>query len=203
MRQNTERRTALLDAAIEVLAREGSRGLTLRAVDKEAGVPTGTASNYFAHRGDMLTQVMRRTRERLTPDEAALAERMSAPRTLALEVQLMRDLVERMRADRSSYLAMLELRLEATRRPELYEELSGFLREEFQGLIAYHREVGMPGDDLGVALLYLAMAGLLVDDMTIPDILREPYDVDSLIQAMVPRVFGEPAAPDNLAEPSD
>lgn len=92
MRQNTERRTALLDAAIEVLAREGSRGLTLRAVDKEAGVPTGTASNYFAHRGDMLTQVMRRTRERLTPDEAALAERMSAPRTLALEVQLMRDL---------------------------------------------------------------------------------------------------------------
>lgn len=66
MRQNTERRTALLDVAIEVLAREGSRGLTLRAVDKEAGVPTGTASNYFAHRGDMLTQVMRRTRERLT-----------------------------------------------------------------------------------------------------------------------------------------
>lgn len=47
------------------------------------------------------------------------------------------------------------------------------------------------------------MAGLLVDDMTIPDILREPYDVDSLIQAMVPRVFGGPAAPDRPAEPSD
>ncbi|MGQ5635868.1 MULTISPECIES: hypothetical protein [unclassified Streptomyces] len=43
MRQNPARRTALLDAAIEVLAREGSRGLTLRAVDKEAALPTGTA----------------------------------------------------------------------------------------------------------------------------------------------------------------
>ncbi|MGY1437953.1 TetR/AcrR family transcriptional regulator [Streptomyces reniochalinae] len=191
MRQNTERRAALLDAAIEVLAREGSRGLTLRAVDKEAAVPTGTASNYFAHRGDMLTQVMRRTRERLTPDEAAVAERMSAPRTLALEVELMHDVVDRMRADRSSYLAMMELRLEATRRPELYEELTGFLRDEFNGLIAYHNEIGMPGDDMGVALLYLAMTGLLVDEMTLPDILRAPYDVDRLIAAMVPRVFGD------------
>ncbi|MEU5834699.1 TetR family transcriptional regulator [Streptomyces diacarni] len=191
MRQNTERRAALLDAAIEVLAREGSRGLTLRAVDKEAAVPTGTASNYFAHRGDMLTQVMRRTRERLTPDEAAVAERMSAPRTLALEVELMHDVVGRMRADRSSYLAMMELRLEATRRPELYEELTGFLRDEFNGLIAYHNEIGMPGDDMGVALLYLAMTGLLVDEMTLPDILSAPYDVDRLIAAMVPRVFGD------------
>ncbi|MFI7244098.1 hypothetical protein [Streptomyces qinglanensis] len=30
-------------------------------------MPTGTASNCFAHRGDMLTQAIRRTRERLTP----------------------------------------------------------------------------------------------------------------------------------------
>ncbi|MEW2223084.1 TetR family transcriptional regulator [Streptomyces sp. NPDC006990] len=200
MRQNTERRTALLDAAIEVLAREGSRGLTLRAVDKEAGVPTGTASNYFAHRGDMLTQAMRRTRERLTPDEAALAARMGAPRTLGLEVELMRDLLARMRADRSSYLAMLELRLEATRRPELYEELSGFLRAEFEGLLGYHRDAGMPGDDLGVALLYLAMAGLLLDDMTAPDILRGPFGADRLIQAMVSRVFGDSAEPDEGGE---
>ncbi len=53
----------------------------------------------------------------------------------------------------------------------------------------------MPGDDMGVALLYLAMTGLLVDEMTLPDILRAPYDVDSLIAAMVPRVFGD-SAPD-------
>ncbi|MBF6246867.1 TetR family transcriptional regulator, partial [Nocardia elegans] len=41
MRTNPERRRALIDAAIEVLARDGARGLTFRAVDKEAGVPTG------------------------------------------------------------------------------------------------------------------------------------------------------------------
>ncbi|KPC90529.1 MULTISPECIES: TetR/AcrR family transcriptional regulator [Streptomyces] len=197
MRQNTERRTALLDAAIEVLAREGSRGLTLRAVDKEAGVPTGTASNYFANRDDMLTQIMRRTRERLTPDEAAHAILLKAPRDLALEWEFMRDLVARMRADRSGYLAMLELRLEATRRPGLRDELTGFLRDELQGVIAFHRDIGMPGDDAGVVLLYLAMSGLLLDEMTLPGVLAAaPHDVDGLVHAAVSRVFGDSVPPD-------
>ena len=82
MRRNVERRTALVDAAIEVLAREGARGLTFRAVDAEAGVPTGTASNYFADRDDLLMQAGRRVYDRLRPDEATLAGRMEGPRDL-------------------------------------------------------------------------------------------------------------------------
>jgi DNA-binding transcriptional regulator YbjK len=46
------RRAALVEAAIEVLARDGARGLT------EAGVPGGTASNYFASRDELLHQVL-------------------------------------------------------------------------------------------------------------------------------------------------
>lgn len=193
MRQNPERRTALLDAAIEVLAREGSRGLTLRAVDREAGVPTGTASNYFAHRGDMLTQVMRRTRERLTPDETALAATMEAERTGELVVTLMRQLVERLRANRSCHLAMLELRLEGTRRPELQEELTRFLGAELKDNVAFNREAGLPGDDVGIVVLYLAMWGLLVDHLTVPGIL-ESWPVDELIEVMVPRVLATSVA---------
>ncbi|MEJ8645791.1 TetR family transcriptional regulator [Streptomyces sp. MS1.HAVA.3] len=110
MRQNPQRRAALLDAAIEVLAREGSRGLTLRAVDAEAGVPTGTASNYFANRAQLLVQILHRTRERLVPDPADL--------TGPLDTKvLLGQLVDRMRRERSVHIAMLELRLEGTRRP--------------------------------------------------------------------------------------
>ncbi|MEU9440879.1 hypothetical protein AB0D42_08120 [Streptomyces sp. NPDC048304] len=43
---------------------------------------TGTASNYFANRTDMLAQVMRRTRERLTPDPAELAGTLDADRRM-------------------------------------------------------------------------------------------------------------------------
>src|SRR5690606_41664141 len=80
VRTNPERRQALLDASIEVLARDGARGLTFRAVDKEAGVPTGTASNYFANRDDLLVQAGHRYYERLVPAEAVLAQ-APAPQT--------------------------------------------------------------------------------------------------------------------------
>ena len=188
MRQNPARRTALLDAAIEVLAREGSRGLTLRAIDKEAGVPTGTASNYFANRDELLAQVMRRTRERLTPDPDALAETMKQTPSHELAAELMRQLLARMRADRSSNLAMLELRLEATRRPDLHTELSGFLAAEHRQVIDYHLGEGLPGDRIGVALLYFGMLGMIVDDLTIPAVL-EPYSTDELIGQLVTRLL--------------
>ncbi|MER6570288.1 TetR family transcriptional regulator [Streptomyces sp. NPDC001093] len=188
MRQNPARRTALLDAAIEVLAREGSRGLTLRAVDKEASVPTGTASNYFANRADMLAQVMGRTRERLTPDPAELADTMNAEPSHELVKTLMLQLVDRMRRDRSSHLAMLELRLEAARRPELHAELTRFLTAELDTNIDFHLGRGLPGDRTGVVLLYLAMLGLIVDDLTVPELLTA-HRLDTLIDTMVTRLL--------------
>jgi AcrR family transcriptional regulator len=55
---NPDRRIALLDAALDVLAEEGARGLTFRRLDERAEVPRGTASNYFASRDDLLTQFL-------------------------------------------------------------------------------------------------------------------------------------------------
>jgi DNA-binding transcriptional regulator YbjK len=188
MRQNPARRTALLDAAIDVLAREGSRGLTLRAIDKEAAVPTGTASNYFANRDELLAQVMRRTRERLTPDPEALAATMRQAPSHELAAELMRQLLSRMRSDRAGNLAMLELRLEATRRADLHAELSEFLTEEHRQVVDYHLTAGLPGDRTGVALLYFAMFGLIVDDLTVPALV-EPYSADELIAQLVDRLL--------------
>ncbi|MDI3385514.1 TetR family transcriptional regulator [Streptomyces sp. B-S-A8] len=186
MRQNPARRTALLDAAIDVLAQEGSRGLTLRAVDKAAGVPTGTTTNYFANRAELLRQIMGRTKERLTPDPAAMEETMSAEPGRELNATLLRQLVERMRADRSSHLAMLELRLEATRRPELQADLTRTFTELLDDNIAWHLDAGLPGDRDTVLLLYLAMLGVIVDDLTVPALL-EPHGIDHIIAVLVER----------------
>ncbi|MFF3392637.1 TetR/AcrR family transcriptional regulator [Streptomyces sp. NPDC002669] len=171
MRQNPARRAALLDAAIEVLAREGSRGLTLRAVDAGAGVPVGTSSNYFANRAELLRQIMERTTERLTPDPEALAETMKAPKSPELVALLLRQVHERMEADRSSYLAMMELRMEGVRRPELGAELNKRLRSTLEDNIRFHEEAGLPGDRVAVILMYLAVHGMIVDDLMVPDVL--------------------------------
>ncbi|HEX5919668.1 MAG TPA: TetR family transcriptional regulator, partial [Nocardioides sp.] len=42
-----DRRTVLLDAALELVGTQGMRGLTHRAVDAAAGLPAGSTSNYF------------------------------------------------------------------------------------------------------------------------------------------------------------
>jgi hypothetical protein len=47
---------------------------------------------------------------------------------------------------------------------------------------------GLPGDRTGVALLYFAMLGMIVDDLTVPEIL-EPYSTDALIAQLVSRLL--------------
>ena len=51
----TARQTALLTAAVHVVATQGLRGLTHRAVDREAGLPEGTCSAYMRTRVALLT----------------------------------------------------------------------------------------------------------------------------------------------------
>ena len=98
MRQNPERRMALIDAAIEVLADQGARGLTFRAVDNQAGVPIGTASNYFPNRDALLTQAGQRVFQRLDPDAAVVGEALALPRTRETVERLMHEMVGRITA---------------------------------------------------------------------------------------------------------
>jgi DNA-binding transcriptional regulator YbjK len=59
----TSRRSELADAAIATLARDGSRCLTHRAVDRAAGVPQGSTSFYYRSRLDLLGATVRRLAE--------------------------------------------------------------------------------------------------------------------------------------------
>jgi DNA-binding transcriptional regulator YbjK len=191
MRQNPARRAALLDAAIEVLAKEGARGLTFRAVDTEAQVPVGTASNYFSSRDELLTQVGHRYYERLEPDAAVLDAALAGPRDRDRVTELMRDIVERVTSFRSGYLALLELRLESTRRPELRELLSKRIRADLDFNIRNHEESGLPGDATTVVVLYLALNWLILDRLTLPDIFPEEQ-FDDLVAEVVERILPGP-----------
>ncbi|WP_442943160.1 TetR/AcrR family transcriptional regulator [Nocardia sp. NBC_00565] len=190
MRTNPERRQALLDAAIEVLAKEGARGLTFRAVDKEAAVPAGTASNYFANRDDLLTQAGGRFYERLQPSAATMAELATGPKTRAHIIELLKETVGRIEAFRTGYLAMLELRLEATRRPELRAVMTKAVRADLDFNVRNHLQAGLPGDENSVILLYLALNWLIVDRLTLPEIFTEAQSQE-LIRAAVDRLVGQ------------
>ncbi|MCY9787180.1 TetR family transcriptional regulator [Nocardiopsis sp. EMB25] len=189
MRKNPERRAALLDAAIEVLAREGARGLTFRAVDQEAGVPVGTASNYFDNRDDLFTQVGHRFYERLEPGADLVALAQEGPRDRARVAQLMHDVVGRVSDFRSGFLAQIELRLEAARRPELRRLLTERVRADLDANIDFHTRAGFPGGETSVTLLYLALNWLILERLTLPDVISEERAralVDAAVERVVP-----------------
>lgn len=62
------RRTALLDAVLRVLEREGPGAVTHRSVAREAGVPLAAATYYFADLDDLYVSALRRA----TAEQSAL-----------------------------------------------------------------------------------------------------------------------------------
>jgi AcrR family transcriptional regulator len=154
------------DAAIAVLADQGARGLTHRAVDQAAGLPPGTTSNYARTREALLTLALTRIAELDAAEGAAglyetgisengmpengmsgseLADGRSgagaalSPGRLADGLAWM---VHRMVTEpeaRRRARARFELALEATRRPELraaYDEMGRRFRVQVARLLA-------------------------------------------------------------------
>jgi hypothetical protein len=101
--------------------------------------------------------------------------------------QLMRELVDRISAYRTGYLALLELRLEATRRPELRAVLTARIRADVDANVAFHLDSGLPGDATTVVTLYLAMNWLIVEHLTLPGVFPEE-ELHKLVTRVVERV---------------
>ena len=188
MRRNDVRRAALVDAAIEVLAERGARGLTFRAVDGAAAVPVGTASNYFANRDALLTQAAARIYERIQPDEQTNAGHLADPQDRAKFAAVMHETVHRIEGFPSGYLALLELRLEATRRPELQAVLTRAVRGDIADNVSAHQASGLPGDATSVRLLHMALNWLIVERLTLPGVYSE-QEADELVARAVERLI--------------
>ncbi len=103
---------------------------------------------------------------------------------------IMRALFAHISGDRTGWLALLELRLEATRRPELRAALTETLRANLTGNIEGRRTSGFPGDDLTTVLLYYALTALIVEHLTVPGVLST-FDIDELIAGFVDRALPE------------
>ncbi|HET6988033.1 MAG TPA: TetR/AcrR family transcriptional regulator, partial [Kribbella sp.] len=151
-----------------------------------AGLPAGTASNYFRTRDALLGALGERIFERLAPDEAVLEPLSQREPTIDLVAEYVRYIVERLLVRPELPLALFELRLEAARRPGLREILSRTLRHGFDADVAFHVNAGLPGGAEEVRLLHFAIDGLVLDQLT-PGTGR-PYDVDAITARLVHRL---------------
>lgn len=164
---NQDRRDRLRDAAIEVLAQAGGRGLTHRAVDAAADVPVGTSKNYFPTRDALLRAVA----ERCLEQYRALADRLAGagpapgdPAGLAaLLAGLLRDTAG---AGRPRVVAYLELQVEATRRPWLAALLDQIAAADFAAFGHLLATTGLPAGPERARALTLALHGAVLHLLT-------------------------------------
>lgn len=120
-----DKREALLDAAITVVAEQGMRGLTHRAVETQAGLPHGSTTYYFGTRHDLVVALMQHMAEKGREAVEPIARQLTltlADRTRELEIDTICDgLISWMDASASMELARYELQVTGARDPEMKE----------------------------------------------------------------------------------
>jgi DNA-binding transcriptional regulator YbjK len=186
------RRDRLADAGIELLAREGARGLTHRKVDAEAAEPPGTTSRYFRTREALMTGVVERVRElhfadlgrapRTAADPAAIGEHLAAMVQTALTT------------NRSRHLAIAELFLESTRRPALHAAMAALRTAQIELVRDVHLAAGVELTTRQAALLVTTITGLVHIALTTPEAIggTAPDDVREWVHRAVELVRAAP-----------
>ncbi len=107
----------IADAAIDVLATQGARGLTHRAVDAAASLPPGSTSYYLRTREALLQAVVDRMVE-LDQGEVGIADLPADIFAASRAIAAM--LTDFLTSSRKRTLARYELSLEASRYPALH-----------------------------------------------------------------------------------
>ncbi|TDC43748.1 TetR family transcriptional regulator [Actinomadura sp. KC345] len=196
---NLRRRRALADAAITLLAQEGAHGLSHRAVETLAGVPAGTATNYFRKREALLIAAAERIIELHLAETAtvALADDGSGgeaetPRGVGpdeLVDMLTGSLWTAVTALRDRYVAALELLLEARRRPRLAAALAGLEDTAFVSTARLHAELRTALPETAIRTLITLYAGTLFTLVALPSESLDEAAVRTLAEAMVRGAF--------------
>ncbi|MET7278162.1 TetR family transcriptional regulator C-terminal domain-containing protein [Kribbella sp. NPDC005582] len=152
-----DRRDAIADAAIRLVATRGLRGLTHRAVDGEAGLPPGSTSYYLRTRSALLAACVNRMLAR-DVDTVAPAQTKLAPAELVVAM------VVGLAAERpADLIARYELSLEASRQPELRAAIDAGGRQLREMLGQLLGQLGVPDPERAAWPLAAMLDGLLYD----------------------------------------
>jgi DNA-binding transcriptional regulator YbjK len=181
----TTRRDVLLDAAIETVAAHGMRGLTHRAVDEAAGLPTGSTSNLFRSRDDLLDGIAERFAER----ERASFESFASEIPLTPEELgriLGRFAVASTRANRSLAIARYTLLVEGAIRPALQRTLREGGAVVNAWALQWFRAIRSPHPERDLLVVANFVTGLVLHELAHP---TEGFDptprISELIQILV------------------
>jgi len=191
MPPNPQRRTLILDAAIDILNDVGVGGVTHRQVDERAGLPPGTTSNYFRTRLALLEATAGRVVELHWRNVAALQRLGGSTGDRRALVTLMGALISSPDpAVRRLLIARYELSLEATRRPELRPFMDEMAAAAMTSARSVLRWGGIDASDEQLARVSRMLNGLAFSQLTVSQSAQPAGDIGELADALLRAVFG-------------
>jgi AcrR family transcriptional regulator len=141
--EKSSSRERLLDAALQILGREGSGGLRVRAVEDAAGLPHGSVRHHLGDRAGLVRALF---------DHLATADEAAAPAPAAPGAAL----AQWLGPGRTLTLARYELFLLAARDPELRAPL-------IEGRARFEARAAALVGAAAAPLLVVALDGLMLD----------------------------------------
>jgi DNA-binding transcriptional regulator YbjK len=180
----------LLDAALVVVSESGMRGLTHRAVDRQAGLPEGTCSAYLRTRHALTTALTEYVASHLAADVQQLSEVLaSCPGDHARATAETAALFERWLHGRE-LVTRFELSLEAARDPVLAEQFQTWRNNLVDVVATVLTQDGTTRDVVLAETLVVALDGVLLGALLRPEDERADYlsrCVALLIDGLSPR----------------
>lgn len=165
-------RQSLIEAAVEVVAESGLRGLTHRAIATRAGVSHGLVRHYFGTIDELLLEAMQVVVAQVTQDR--LQTRSTSLSTLS------RDLGKAVQTDAQAHAFISEMLLEARRQPDLrpiIESMYESFRESTREMLTRR---GIDAGSGMAILVFAALDGLVIEQQA----LSRPKDTQSAIAAL-------------------
>lgn len=168
MARGAARREALLDAATRLLAREGARALTHRAIAAEAGTTHGIARYYFGTLDQLLDEALRRLANQQVEEVRALFHELPDADVPQRITRIVQYVTGSLAHDRDSGIARYEFFLEVARRGQLQASLNEWGVAQRAAFARELRGAGSADPETDAADLLTLINGLLLEQLALP-----------------------------------
>lgn len=178
--------TRILDAVLAVIAEEGPKALTFRAVAATSGIAVGNVTYHFPNRTELIQAAFAHHLERLRTEAEELpldgVEDLSHEDRVAIVMGFLEHMAT---VDRLRYLAEFELTLEAARDADLRQVMQPHAETTRTTAIELLTRVGSTDPENDATILSALMEGLLLGWLARPDDAAHRARIQSAIDRTV------------------
>lgn len=166
-RKGLQRKTKILESALDIIGRDGLAALSMRTLATEADLPLGAMGYYFANKKQLIKEAFDLHTQRELARAITTISSIAAAGTAADLARVLADfLIDGLENPQNAIVAEYEFLIESSRRDDLARASSAWLQSLQAQLVAVLTARGSSSPDDDARLILAVMAGLEVDNLS-------------------------------------